>query len=147
MAGSLHTETVFTQPQQEDIRWEITGSYVAENGAVQPHPLLPGQKGRNQGRKAASITGRGFMKNGWAMVPPFSFKYKFQNPGRGEHRILAWSDKMSSIQRGCWPGYVFITRLYGAVVMACVADERGLFLPLSLRILELHLHRGFLQLC
>ena len=101
VAAALSTETVFAA-LMKIYNGELLADYVAENELFDPLGTAGGEA-----REKAAAQGRD-----------------------GEDRDVAGSQTDVFPVRGLVAVYVFVTGLYGAVVM-CGDEERGLFLPLS----------------
>ena len=123
VASALSTETVFAA-LMKIYDGELLAVYVAENELSGP----VGAAGSEAREAAAAQAGELYTKwldNG----STFRFQYQFQGQ---EGEAAAFGDSRTDVfpVRGLVAVYVFITGLYGAVVM-CSDEERGLFLPLS----------------
>ena len=108
----------------EDIRWEIAGRlmWLKMNCLT----IARSTQAAKPEREAAD-TGKGVLQNGWRVVPPSGLNTSFR-AGDGEKIDVASSRTDVFPVRGLVAVYVFITRLYGAVVM-CGDEGEGLFLP------------------
>ena len=123
VAAALSTETVFAA-LMKIYNGELLADYVAENELFDPLGTAGGEAREKAAAQARELYAK-WLESG----STFRFQYQFQ--GRdGEDRDVAGSQPDVFPVRGLVAVYVFVTGLYGAVVM-CGDEERGLFLPLS----------------
>ena len=103
---------------------KLLADYVAENELFAPLGAPGGEA-----REEAAVQVRELYEKWLGNGSTFRFQYQFQ--GReGENMDFDGGQTDVFPVRGLVAVYVFITGLYGAVVM-CGDEERGLFLPLS----------------
>lgn len=124
VAASLSTETVFAALMEIYDR-ELLMDYVAGESLFDVLGA-PGSADREQAAEQSGALYDKWLDNG----STFRFEYSFQG---GEDSPPGASDSPQETVfpvRGIVAVYVFITALYGAVVL-CGDEERGLFLPLS----------------
>ena len=124
VSASLSTETVFAALMEIYDR-QLLMDYVGEESLFEQL----GAPGSAQREQAAAQSGELYDK--WlANGSTFRFEYSFlDQEGREQTSSDALSGTVFPV-RGLVAVYVFITGLYGAVVL-CGDEERGLYLPLS----------------
>ncbi len=123
VAAALSTETVFAA-LMKIYDGKLLADYVAENELFAPLGAPGGEA-----REEAAVQARELYEKWLGNGSTFRFQYQFQ--GReGENMDFDGGQTDVFPVRGLVAVYVFITGLYGAVVM-CGDEERGLFLPLS----------------
>ena len=123
VAAALSTETVFAA-LMKIYDGKLLADYVAENELFAPLGAPGGEA-----REEAAVQVRELYEKWLGNGSTFRFQYQFQ--GReGENMDFDGGQTDVFPVRGLVAVYVFITGLYGAVVM-CGDEERGLFLPLS----------------
>lgn len=123
VAASLSTETVFAA-LMKIYDGELLSDYVAENELFGPLGTAGGKAREEAAAQAEELYGK-WLNNG----STFRFQYQFQDQEGGSRDLDGTQADVFPV-RGLVAVYVFITGLYGAVVM-CSDEERGLFLPLS----------------
>lgn len=124
VAAALSTETVFGALMELYDR-ELLTSYVAEDELFESLGEAGSQSRSEAAKKAGELYGT-WLDNG----STFRFEYEFL--GRAETKggpSEAGAPDIFPV-RGLAAVYVFITGLYGAVVV-CGDEKRGMFLPLS----------------
>lgn len=123
VTASLSTETVFAALMRI-YDGELLKNYVAEDWLFE-NLGAEGSPRRTEAAKKAGELYRKWLDNG----STFQFEYQFL--GQDGEKTTA-SQEISQVFpiRGLVAVYVFITGLYGAVVV-CQDEKRGLFLPLS----------------
>lgn len=124
VAASLSTETVFAALMEIYDR-DLLTAYVAEESLFDSLGA-PGSRDREQSALEAGALYDKWLDNG----STFRFEYSFQ--GQEGAADLPGTQTQETVfpVRGMVAVYVFVTGLYGAVVL-CGDEERGLFLPLS----------------
>lgn len=124
VTASLSTETVFAALMEIYDRELLTG-YVAKESLFDSLGA-PGSQAREESAMEAGALYDKWLGN----RSTFRFEYSFQ--GQDGAAALAGTEPQETVfpVRGIVAVYVFVTSLYGAVVL-CGDEERGLFLPLS----------------
>lgn len=124
VTASLSTETVFAALMELYDR-ELLTAYVARESLFDPLGI-PGSSGREQASGQAGELYDKWLGNGSTFRFEYSFLGQEQAAGQGDD---AQPETVFPV-RGIVAVFVFITGLYGAVIL-CSDEEKGLFLPLS----------------